>query len=193
MKPLSHRFNSLRGLTKGKAKDSKDKALSLPSTSQKENLPEWPQRSIDALTSVTSFEPLPDLSPRPLPLIEVFDVSSPCVDQVLAEPSSRETGNGNISTTNGSNVLKKVAFISPPPSPTTPTDKAITIRQPTPHPAKLGHDDGASIDQSLRSDSPSLPPACWSEGVDEDLATHLGPSERNRQEVMWEIVASEER
>jgi hypothetical protein len=39
----------------------------------------------------------------------------------------------------------------------------------------------------------SSPAAHWHEAVEEDLVTHLGPRERGRQEVMWEIVASEER
>lgn len=33
----------------------------------------------------------------------------------------------------------------------------------------------------------------WSEGAEEDLVTNLGQRERTRQEVLWEIVASEER
>jgi len=93
-------------------------------------------------------------------------------------------------------MLKKVALVSPSPSPTTPTDKAATMRPPSPHPVKQVYDVDASIDHYLRhlcDNSPSLPHACWSSGVEEDLVTHLGASERNRQEVMWEIVATEER
>lgn len=33
----------------------------------------------------------------------------------------------------------------------------------------------------------------WSEAAEEDLVSNLGPRERTRQEVLWEIVASEER
>lgn len=33
----------------------------------------------------------------------------------------------------------------------------------------------------------------WKEMTEEDLVMHLGPRERTRQEVLWEIVASEER
>jgi len=33
----------------------------------------------------------------------------------------------------------------------------------------------------------------WTEMTEEDLVMHLGPRERTRQEVLWEIVASEER
>ena len=82
------------------------------------------------------------------------------------------------------------------------TAKATTTRSaPSPHPSKLGYGDGVSIHQSLRSGTPFsqrstgsvIPPASWSEGAEEDLVTHLGPRERTRQEVLWEIVASEER
>ncbi|KAG8904003.1 hypothetical protein FRB99_002415 [Tulasnella sp. 403] len=37
------------------------------------------------------------------------------------------------------------------------------------------------------------PPASWSESAEEDLVSNLGPRERTRQEVLWEIVASEQR
>jgi serine/threonine protein kinase len=35
--------------------------------------------------------------------------------------------------------------------------------------------------------------AAWSEAVDEDLVCYLGARERTRQEILWEIVASEDR
>lgn len=35
--------------------------------------------------------------------------------------------------------------------------------------------------------------ASWSEAAEEDLVSNLGPRERTRQEVLWEIVASEDR
>jgi hypothetical protein len=300
MKALFNRFN--RGLSKDKAKDSKDTDVFPPSSSyQKEKLPqlpplkdwppqlEQPQRSVGTPTSITSFKPLPELSSRPLPPIgdvpvppedyfpisvahsrgplsdvaeeESIDITvvtrttSPRADQDSAGRSSRKTGN-SISTTNGnSDVQKKVAFISPAPTPTpsnlgldhpladdasvtnkstivrspptnpreprgststaasssrtdigssksTQTVKATTTRSaPSPYPTKPGYGDGVSIHQSLRSGTPFsqkstgsvLPPASWSEGAEEDLVTHLGPRERTRQEVLWEIVASEER
>lgn len=182
---------------------------------------------------------------------------SPRAEQDSAGRSSRKTGNGSISTTTGANdVQKKVAFISPAPTPTpsslgldnplgddaSATSKSTVVRSPPMHPReprgststtasasrtdvgsskngilavkatttrptpspyliKPGYGDGASIHQSLRSGTPFsqkstgsvLPPASWSEGAEEDLVTHLGPRERTRQEVLWEIVASEER
>ena len=180
---------------------------------------------------------------------------SPRADQDSAGRSSRKTGNGSISTTNGSHdAPKKVAFLSPPPTPSglntdrplpddaSVSNKSTVVRSQPSHPkdprgsmstaasgsrpdigssknstqtvkvtstrsvtspysAKPPYADGASIHQSLRSATPFsqksigsvLPPASWSEGAEEDLVTHLGPRERTRQEVLWEIVASEER
>ena len=83
----------------------------------------------------------------------------------------------------------------------TQTVEATSTRSVAPNSAKPAYGDGATIHQSLRSGTPfsqksigsALPPASWGEGVEEDLVTNLGPRERTRQEVLWEIVASEER
>lgn len=63
--------------------------------------------------------------------------------------------------------------------------------------------DAASINASMRSGTPYsqasqstsriLATSSWSEAAEEDLVSNLGPRERTRQEVLWEIVASEER
>lgn len=156
---------------------------------------EQPQGSIGTTTLITSSEPLPGLSSLPIPPIAdraddsptatidsrippsdvavdesadsditiAFDKASPRVDQ---ERSSAENGNGNINTSYGDNDAL-----------------------PSPHPVKLDCNDDNSIDQS----SALTQPSCWSESAEEDLVTHLGPSERRRQEIMWEIVKSEER
>jgi hypothetical protein len=166
------------------------------------SLKEWPpplqpQRSIGTTMLMTSSEPLQGFSSVPiLPIADradynptattnsrtppshvavdvsdsdipvAFDIASPGADQDLAERSSRDNGNGNINTSYGDNDAL-----------------------PSPHPVKLDCNGDNSIDQSL----PLTPPPCWSEGVEEDLVTHLGPSERSRQEIMCEIVKSEER
>jgi hypothetical protein len=64
--------------------------------------------------------------------------------------------------------------------------------------------DAASMHQSVRSGTPYsqagsafqseiLAVTSWSEAAEDDLVSNLGPRERTRQEVLWEIVASEER
>ncbi len=181
------------------------------------------RRSIGTAKSITSFKSLSGHSSLPFPTIgekadcittsttspsvtpsnisvEVStdsditvasDIAPPRVDRDLAEQGSRETGNGNICTTYESNdVLREVASISSPPSPITATVEDTPIRPPSIYLVKPDHDDDDFIDHSLRLSSL---PSCWSEGAGEDLVTHLGPSERRRQEIMWEIVASEER
>jgi len=159
---------------------------------------EQPQRSIGTVTLITSSDPVPGLSSPPISPIadradhnttatsnsripppdvaeyvsadsnntSAFDITSPRVDHDLAERSSRENGSWNINTSYGDNDAL-----------------------PSPHPVTLDCSDGNSIDQS----SPLTQPPYWSESAEEDLVTHLGPSERSRQEMMWEIVKSEER
>ncbi|KAG8833772.1 hypothetical protein FRC17_010145 [Serendipita sp. 399] len=51
---------------------------------------------------------------------------------------------------------------------------------------------GTSMSQ-VSQRSAALTTASWSEAAEEDLVTHLGQRERTRQEVLWEIVASEQR
>jgi hypothetical protein len=52
----------------------------------------------------------------------------------------------------------------------------------------------APSEASSHSTASYLPIAdCWSAAMDEELIANLGPRERARQEVLWEIVNSEER
>ncbi|TFY82976.1 hypothetical protein EWM64_g1042 [Hericium alpestre] len=234
-------------------------------------LPDLSQRPLPPVddTPPTSFQDYSSIASLPArgPLSDVaeedsFDAnvvtrtSSSRPEHDSAGRSSRKTNNGSISTTNGNlDMHKKVAFVSPPPTPsgpstdralpsdavvpaktsvsrfqtqgkesrgststaasgsrtdvvsttksTTSTVKATSTRTTTsPYPAK-GYGDAASIHQSLRSGTPFsqrsagassvLSPASWSEGAEEDLVVNLGSRERTRQEVLWEIVASEER
>ncbi|KAI0328561.1 Dbl domain-containing protein [Cubamyces sp. BRFM 1775] len=83
------------------------------------------------------------------------------------------------------------------------SNKAASTRTATsPYPGK-SYGETASLHQSLRSGTPYssmsntgsriLGAQSWSEGAEEDLVSNLGQRERTRQEVLWEIVASEER
>jgi hypothetical protein len=57
------------------------------------------------------------------------------------------------------------------------------------------------MQQTLRSNTPYsqsnasriMTPASWSEHTEDDLVANLGSRERTRQEVLFEIVSSEER
>jgi hypothetical protein len=173
---------------------------------QKDNIPllpplkEWPEQpqpSVGTATLISSSEPFHGLSSLPIPPVAdrsdynptaatnsrippsdvavdlpahpditiTIDIPPPCADQDLSERSSRENGNGYMNTSYGG-------------------DDAL----PSPHPVELLCDDNNPIEQSFPLTRP-----CWSEDAEEDLVTHLGPSERSRQEMMWEIVKSEER
>ncbi|OCH95017.1 Dbl domain-containing protein [Obba rivulosa] len=170
--------------------------------------------------------------------------------------SSRKTADGSMSSGGPSEGQKKVAFLSPPPTPgptsdralpdtdgpassngallktnvsrfqaahskdsrgststaaSSKTDVASTVKSAkpastratiSPFPGK-SYGDGASIHHSLRSGTPYsqmsnassriLAAQSWSEVAEEDLVSNIGQRERTRQEVLWEIVASEER
>jgi hypothetical protein len=247
---------------------------SVPSTFKP--LPELTVRAVPALTERTMStdsmpSPMSPPTPRPATIAAsredegsfspstVNNTTFPRSEQESVRPPSRKATNGSISTTTGiSEAQKKVAFISPPPTPAVVerplNDESNKVLTPAGVPAKTtlsrfqathGKDrgstttgasssktnvasssavsvkatstrtatspgphrplgDGASLHQSIRSGTPYsqmsnnsssriLATASWSEGAEEDLVSNLGPRERTRQEVLWEIVASEER
>ncbi|KAK7693345.1 hypothetical protein QCA50_002913 [Cerrena zonata] len=209
-------------------------------------------------TPATTTSPLPS-SPKPntvesAPQIAPSRSGQSRSDQDSAGRSSRKTANGS-SGSGSADVHKKVAFISPPPTPgpqsdrqlpsvdapsatnggplkssvsrfqatqgkeprgststaaSSKTDITSTLKSGKPastrgatSPVPKHFNDGASMHQSLRSTTPYsqmtnassriLAVQSWSEGAEEDLVSNLGQRERTRQEVLWEIVASEER
>ena len=92
--------------------------------------------------------------------------------------------------------------IPEPPNESTQTVEATSTRSVTSlDSAEPAYGDRALVHQSLLSATPfsqksigrALFAASWSEVVEEDLLNHLGARERTRQEVLWEIAASEER
>ncbi|KAL1667759.1 hypothetical protein GGF50DRAFT_47883 [Schizophyllum commune] len=236
-----------------------------------------PQRNATP-TGYTTFKPLPEVipdeilgqlapgsrpapSPSPTPTpsppeasedtVPDLPATAPRHEQESTGRSSRKTLNGTSSITS-SEVHKKVAFISPPPTPAGATaldrvpsePSALTPSQsPAPAPAKTSvsrfqaaHGEkprastGASSSrtdvastkasakasvrtaspsmqgsaQSLRSGTPFstmssdnssriLSATSWSEVTEDDLVSNLGSRERTRQEVLFEIISSEER
>lgn len=277
----------------------------------KEKLPDFPplsawpppERVTSTPTSFLSTKPLPDLTSRPLPPIEVPQApqqlsladsqeskvsssthevtpsaeengkvedgledtarnSSPLPLADSASRGSRKVTSTSVAMSSDSQNTKKVAFISPPPTPaplenisatdTSPrvedavtkpaaaplkttvsrfqaahgtetrgstsassttrvnssgkaTSTKVTSTKVTqsPNSQKTTFADTMSLDPSYRSGTPYsqatqsssriLTTASWSEAAEEDLVSNLGPRERTRQEVLWEIVASEER
>ncbi|KAF8921389.1 hypothetical protein CPB85DRAFT_1428379 [Mucidula mucida] len=140
------------------------------------------------------------------------------------------------SSTNSAEIQKKVAFISPPPTPGPSLDRALP-QSPTPQPPPVVSPTKNSVSRfhaahakeprgstssstrtasptvakpdmsshSLRSGSPYsqmsentsgsriLAAQSWSEVAEDDLVSNLGSRERTRQEVLFEIIQSEER
>jgi hypothetical protein len=272
MKAFFHRLH-IGGGTKDKEKDSIQKEKFPPLRSWP---PEEPQRATSTPISFSTFKPLPEvvpaqlsssLSPRPLlPTDEQVQspVSSPAPLYSSPPPApsdqdslARKTPEQSFNTGAASDVHKKVAFISPPPTPvnvdralpdapvaslasvalplkttvsrfqathgkeprgsisttasssktdvgatiTKPAQKAASTRATSPYLQKQG--EGASA-ASLRSGTPYsqmsntsgsriLSAQSWSEVTEEDLVSNLGSRERTRQEVLFEIISSEER
>ncbi|KAH9951913.1 Dbl domain-containing protein [Amylocystis lapponica] len=213
-------------------------------------------------TPIAPFSPLPpiDTSEGSSTYLPKDDPTSPPTPRQESSEStarsSRKTANGSMGAAagNSNDVQKKVAFLSPPPTPGPTSDRALadaeapatsgaaplkttvsrfqaahtrgststatssktdvssTVKStkqpsragssPVPAPTK-NFNDGASIHQSLRSGTPYsqmsnassriLSAQSWSEVAEEDLVSNIGQRERTRQEVLWEIVASEER
>ncbi|KAF9246210.1 Dbl-like domain-containing protein [Melanogaster broomeanus] len=269
-------------------------------------LPEWPpsqvsqsrtenkhdRTSAGTPSSVASIKPLPDLTARPLPPIEEpNDADSDSgvglpVSAIVPTPadhpeptvkySARKAVDGSVNV--NPDIQKKVAFISPPPTPsgpsttqplpdtntshsnsgspsqaaggvplkttlsrfqathgkdtrgstataasssrtdlgsksttttnTTSTGATSTTLTPTaaqsysakatstrtvvsPYPGSVRS--GTPYSQMSNASTRILAVSSWSEGAEDDLVSNLGPRERTRQEVLWEIVASEER
>ncbi|GAA5854157.1 hypothetical protein JCM9279_002854 [Rhodotorula babjevae] len=91
---------------------------------------------------------------------------------------------------------------SAPPAGAAPHRPAQVDRSlsPTSLSPSLGHSLGtrqyggvASIDFADRDPTQIYAPTTWSEMAHQDLVNNLSPRERTRQEILWEVVASEER
>ncbi|KAJ6496622.1 hypothetical protein C8R47DRAFT_1263497 [Mycena vitilis] len=226
-----------------------------------ELVPTFSSKVQDDHSSSSASTPTPPYSsPTPTPTPRTNGAASPVParsNSPRAEPdsagrSSRKT-NGSVVTATASDVQKKVAFRSPPPTPsnldrTLPeapaasgvplktsvsrfqaahgkeprgststgasssktdlasssktTAKATSTRTASPYLQKHGE---AGSSQSLRSGTPYssmsnttsgsriLAAQSWSEVTEEDLVSNLGSRERTRQEVLFEIISSEDR
>ncbi|KAG1779487.1 hypothetical protein EV702DRAFT_966450 [Suillus placidus] len=275
MKAFLNRFN--RGLSSKDRDKDKDKEKEKEKDLQLPPLPAWPptHESAGTPTSISSHKPLPDICACPLPPIEEpldddsgvgLTISPPTHD---SDPANRRKANGS---TASNDIQKKVAFLSPPPTPlplnTQLSDTLVLsppqiIQMPSGAPLKTtvshfqathGKDTCGSISTAASTSRTDLaakstttttisPPSTsttiaptlssntakatsthtalspypgsmhsnmpysqmsnassrilavtsWSKAAEEDLISNLGPHERTRQEVLWEIVASEER
>ncbi len=212
----------------------------------------WPPNKDDASsrvtstpTSYTSFKPLPELSPQVSGRLSTRVLPAHGDDQASSSSSTTPTPPSptpthpqqpTTSSTNSAEIQKKVAFISPPPTPGPSLDRALP-QSPTPQPPPVVSPTKNSVSRfhaahakeprgstssstrtasptvakpdmsshSLRSGSPYsqmsentsgsriLAAQSWSEVAEDDLVSNLGSRERTRQEVLFEIIQSEER
>jgi hypothetical protein len=218
---------------------------------QKEKFPplrQWPPPKDDTSarvtstpTSYTSFKPLPvpdvsgGLSTRALGAHADDEASTSSSTPTPPSPNPAHPQQPTTSSTTSSDVQKKVAFISPPPTPGPVLDRALP-QSPTPQPPSVLSPTKNSVSrfhaahkeprgstsssnrttsptltkpemssQSLRSGSPYsqmsdttsgsriLAAQSWSEVAEDDLVSNIGSRERTRQEVLFEIIQSEER
>jgi hypothetical protein len=221
------------------------------------SLPTRPLPTIGEPVQSPAPTPTPAALPSPTQHVLLDPTSSSAPDQDPTSRSSRKTSDliGNAAAAN--DVQKKVAFISPPPTPidvdralpdapavglpsaalplkttlsrfqathgkeprgsistaasSSKTDVGTTINKPAQKAASTRATspylnkqiEGASV-ASLRSGTPYsqmsnssgsriLAAQSWSEVTEEDLVSNLGSRERTRQEVLFEIISSEER
>lgn len=84
----------------------------------------------------------------------------------------------------GPSSSRKASFPSSSFRGSSPTKRSLDVCSPSP----------SEMSAVIGSTTSSLPVAnTWSEMTDPDLVDNLGMQERTRQEVLWEIVSSEER
>jgi hypothetical protein len=98
----------------------------------------------------------------------------------LVSPASSKTDSGTLKS--GGKATSTRNVVSPVPS---KASDVVSFHQTSRSGTPFSH----MSNHSARV----LAASSWSEGAEEDLVSNLGPRERTRQEVLWEIVASEER
>lgn len=129
-----------------------------------------PTTSIALNDMINPVEPSPSHSPT-------YTTRAPSPDkQTNGQPSrpsapSRSSTAQSYSSRRSLSTRKSYLYSSSQQSPTSPTES----------------------DGSLSSKSYLPPPNSWSEMAADDLIANIGPRERTRQEVLYEIVSSEER
>jgi hypothetical protein len=140
----------------------------------------------DGGKKVTFRSPVPTPAPSALggpssersPQPRSPDKSSMRLDETRPNPPSRASTAQSYSSRRSLSMRKTS---TPYGQPFLPSPTKSPLLSPT-------ESDGS---HSTRSYLP--PPNSWSEMAEEELIANLGPKERTRQEVLWEIVSSEER
>ena len=134
------------------------------------------------------------MSPSTTPTAE-RPLRSPTPTNDLPQPMKKIPSNrsGKISTTGPASSRTDLSVKSG-------KHPAVRATMTSPYPNKV-FADSASVQQTVRSGTPYsqsnssriMTPASWSEHTEVDLVANIGSRERTRQEVLFEIVSSEER
>ncbi|KAG6854629.1 hypothetical protein C0991_004231 [Blastosporella zonata] len=174
-------------------------------------LPQWPPNNQSLNTNQSPYKPLPPIdqpsdshkkvafvSPPPTPLV----LDRPLPDDPPTPPTTPplKTNVSRFQATHAKEPrvsLSTAASSSKTDLVTKSTVKPSSARTPSPYLQK-------PVDPSLRSETPYsqmsassgsriLAASSWSQVTTEDLVSNLGSRERTRQEVLFEIISSEER
>ncbi|KAH7915003.1 Dbl domain-containing protein [Hygrophoropsis aurantiaca] len=142
------------------------------------------------LIPATTLPATPEESPAPTPTPTTTTPPLKTSVSRFQATHGKDTPRGSTSTA-ASSSRTDVASTKATSTPTSSARATSTRTAPSPYPASLRS--GTPYSQLSNASSRILAVTSWSEGAEEDLVSNLGPRERTRQEVLWEIVASEER
>ena len=137
-------------------------------------------------------------------------IPTPTTSAVLDETHTTAAGGVPPSSANELSAFpsqRPMTFSSRPPSASSRSDSRQSLPPPQKHvPARKSSMMSERADSPAMSPTPSVtslggmsrqsylpPPASWSEMAEDELIANIGPRERTRQEVLYEIVSSEER
>lgn len=171
-------------------------------------------RTISAtdIHDVTAVKKVTFRSPIPTPTTSVVLDEIPTVPDVPPPADGNRTASTSSKRVVSTSPTKKASFTSsrPPSSQPRSNSRQSLPSSMKPIPTRKSSipsvPPSASPTKSAMSPTPSEhslsgmsnksylpPPNSWSEMAEDDLIANLSPRERTRQEVLWEIVSSEER
>ncbi|KIJ68970.1 hypothetical protein HYDPIDRAFT_172480 [Hydnomerulius pinastri MD-312] len=108
-----------------------------------------------------------------------------------ASSSRTDVGSKSTTTTNTTSSGATSTTLTPTAAQSYSAKATSTRTAVSPYPGSMRS--ATPYSQMSNASTRILAVSSWSEGAEDDLVSNLGPRERTRQEVLWEIVASEER
>ncbi|KAF9227546.1 Dbl homology domain-containing protein [Gyrodon lividus] len=108
-----------------------------------------------------------------------------------ASSSRTDVGSKSTTTTTTTSTGATCTTLAPTAVQSSSAKATSTRTAASPYPGSVRS--ATPYSQMSNTSTRILAVSSWSEAAEEDLVSNLGPRERTRQEVLWEIVASEER